>query len=397
MGFSQAVSGLSAASDSLDVIGNNISNAETVGFKSSKVSFADMYASSSVGLGVTVATVSQDFSDGTVTSTDVATDIAISGTGFFRLEDDNGNVYYTRNGEFELDENNNLVNKTNGMYLTGYSATDGVINTGATPTVLTIDTSVMAASATTSADVVVNLDSSSDTTTFDVSDSSTYDHSETLTTYDSQGNVHNINLYFVKTADNTWDVYAQDTSDSSVTDATNIGTLNFDSSGQLTGTTEFTISINSVNGSAASSFTIDFASSTQQSGDSSTSSKSQDGYAMGTLSSYEIGDDGVITGTYSNGESRSLGQIVLASFANTNGLKSEGDNLWSETTSSGQPILGVAGSGSFGSLTAGALEESNVETSEELVNLIVAQRNYQANAQTIKTQDAILNTLVNLR
>lgn len=402
MGFSQAVSGLSAASSNLDVIGNNISNSATVGFKSARTSFADVFAASSVGLGVTVAAVTQNFSDGTVSTTDVGSDVAISGNGFFRLVDENGGVYYTRNGEFSLDDEGNLINSTNGMYLTGYSATNGVINTGAEPTTLNISTSAMSAKATTSADMVVNLNSSSDTLTdsgFDSTDSSTYTYTQTLTTYDSLGNTHNIALYFVKTADNTYSVYAQDTSDTSVTSPTNVGEISFTSSGALdtTGTTSLSISTNSLNGSAANTFTIDLSGSTQQNSSNTTSTKTQDGYTSGTLSSYTINDDGTISGTYSNGQTQLLGQIVLANFTNTSGLKSEGNNVWSATASSGEAILGTAGSGTFGTLTSGALESSNVDISEELVNLIVAQRNYQSNAQTIKTQDAILNTLVNLR
>lgn len=400
MGFSQAVSGLNAASSNLDVIGNNIANSETTGFKASRVSFADVYAASDVGLGVTVAAVTQDFSDGTVESTDVGTDVAISGNGFFRLTDDSGNVYYTRNGELTLDADNNLVNSTNGYYLTGYSATNGVINVGATPTTLSIPTAGMAALKTSSADVEVNLNSSLsalDVDDLDTTDSTTYSYTQSLTTYDTLGNTHNIAMYFVKTADNTWSVYAQDASDSTVTEPTNIGTLSFDSSGALTGTTELSVSTNALNGSAANTFTIDFSGSTQQNSSNATNTRTQDGYAAGTLTEYAINDDGTISGTYSNGESQLLGQIVLASFTSTPGLQSKGDNVWAATAASGEAILGSADTGTFGSLTSGALESSNVDLSAELVNLIVAQRNYQSNAQTIKTQDAILNTLVNLR
>ncbi|QTF07969.1 flagellar hook protein FlgE [Brenneria izadpanahii] len=400
MGFSQAVSGLNAASSNLDVIGNNIANSETTGFKSSRTSFADVFAASDVGLGVKVAAVTQDFSDGTVESTNVGSDVAISGNGFFRLTDDSGNVYYTRNGEFSLDADSNLINTTNGYYLTGYSATNGVINAGAEPTVLSISTAGMAASATSSADVEVNLNSSLsalDAANLDTTDSTTYNYTQTLTTYDTLGNTHNIAMYFVKTADNTWSVYAQDTSDTSVTEPTNIGTLNFDSSGALTGTTELSVSTKALNGSDGNTFTIDFSGSTQQNSSNATNTKTQDGYAAGTLTEYTINNDGTISGTYSNGKTQLMGQIVLASFTNTSGLQSKGDNTWAATASSGEAILGSAGTGTFGSLTSGALESSNVDLSAELVNLIVAQRNYQSNAQTIKTQDAILNTLVNLR
>ncbi|PWC22139.1 flagellar hook protein FlgE [Brenneria roseae subsp. roseae] len=411
MGFSQAISGLNAASSNLDVIGNNIANSETTGFKSASVSFADIFASSQVGLGVKIASVSQDFSDGTVESTDRGLDVAIAGNGFFRMVDENGSVYYSRNGELSLDNERNLINSS-GYYLTGYATTGTppTINTGAEPTVLNISSSDIAAQATGSASMVLNLNSSADivtTTPFDATDSSTYSYSRTLTTYDSLGNTHNINLYFVKTLDNNWEVHGIDSSDASATSEL-LGTLKFNSSGALedvldetgvsTGSTSLSVSTNGINGSADNTFTLAFTGTTQQSAsNSSISSSDQDGYTAGSLSSYTINNDGTITGTYSNGKTQLLGQIVMASFANPQGLKSEGNNVWSSTSSSGAAIVGTAGLGVFGTLTSGALESSNVDLSSELVNMIVAQRNYQSNAQTIKTQDAILNTLVNLR
>ncbi|RLM27206.1 flagellar hook protein FlgE [Brenneria alni] len=402
MGFSQAISGLNAASSNLDVIGNNIANSETTGFKAASVSFADIFASSQVGLGVKVASVSQDFGDGTVESTDRGLDVAIAGTGFFRMTDENGSVYYSRNGELSLDSERNIVNSS-GYYLTGYAATGTppTINTGAEPTAINIPSGDIAANATNSASMVLNLNSSADTipagTTFDATDASTYSYSRTLTTYDSQGNTHNVNLYFAKTNDNTWNVYGVDSSDAAAEPQT-LGTLTFDGSGMLTGTTELNVATNGINGSDDNTFAISFTGTTQQSASASTiSSSTQDGYMAGSLSSYTINSDGTITGTYSNGQTQLLGQIVMASFANPQGLKAEGDNVWSSTASSGAAIVGTAGVGVFGSLTSGALESSNVDLSAELVNMIVAQRNYQSNAQTIKTQDAILNTLVNLR
>lgn len=400
MGFSQAISGLNAASSNLDVIGNNIANSETTGFKSASVSFADIFASSQVGLGVKVASVSQDFGDGTVESTERGLDVAISGTGFFRVTNENGSVYYSRNGEFSRDDEYNLVNSS-GYYLTGYAATGTppTINTGAEPTVINIPPNNIAAQQTTSSTMSLNLNSSDSAVTaaFDETNVNTYNFSRTLTTYDSQGNTHNVNLYFTKTLDNTWKVYGIDSSDSSAI-THDLGTLTFDSSGNLTGTASLTVDTNGINGSANNSFTIDFTGTTQQSASQSTiNSATQDGYASGSLSSYTINNDGTITGTYSNGQTQLLGQIVMASFANPQGLKSEGDNVWTSTASSGAAIVGTAGVGVFGSLTSGALESSNVDIGSELVNMIVAQRNYQSNAQTIKTQDSILNTLVNLR
>ncbi|MFP1867840.1 flagellar hook protein FlgE [Lonsdalea quercina] len=401
MGFSQAVSGLNAASSNLDVIGNNIANSETTGFKGATVSFADIFADSAVGLGVKVAAVTQNFNDGTIENTDVGTDVAISGNGFYRVADDAGSVYYTRNGEFQLDADRNLTTKT-GYYVTGYAATGTppTIAAGAEPTTINISAGSIAAQQTSTSTYVANLNSTTDAlaagTTFDATNSSTYSWTKSMTTYDSLGNTHVMNLYFSKTADNTWEVHALDSSDSTAT-AQDLGTLNFSTSGQLTGTTSFNVTTNSLNGSAANTFTIDFAGSTQQNASSSELSKTQNGYTTGNLVEYAINDDGTISGTYSNGQTQLLGQIVLATFSNNQGLKSEGDNVWSATSSSGEASLGTAGTGLLGSLTSGALESSNVDVGSELVNMIVAQRNYQSNAQTIKTQDSILNTLVNLR
>ncbi|MEY8710137.1 flagellar hook protein FlgE [Mangrovibacter phragmitis] len=414
MSFSQAVSGLNAASSNLDVIGNNIANSATYGFKSSGIAFADMFAgaSSKVGLGVKVAAVIQNFSDGTVTNTSRGLDVAINQNGFFRMTDSAGSVYYSRNGQLQLDENRNLVN-SQGYFVTGYPATGTppTINQGANPVTLSIPSSPMPAKTTTTAAMEVQLNSSDDaiTSTFDSTDSTTYNKKGTITVYDTQGNTHDMNVYFVKTADNTWSVYTQDSSVSGSSSSL-LGTMTFDSNGNLTSTTDSTgtatatagifpsLTTDTSSGATPATFSLDFTGSMQQNyGSNNIVSTSQDGYAPGEMVSYAINDDGTISGTYSNGESQLLGQIALANFANPEGLQSEGDNLWSATSSSGAALLGIAGTGTFGTLTSGALESSNVDLSKELVNMIVAQRNYQSNAQTIKTQDQILNTLVNLR
>ncbi len=406
MSFSQAVSGLSAASSNLDVIGNNIANSATAGFKSSTISFADMFAGSNVGMGTKVAAVIQNFNDGTTTTTSRGLDVALSGNGFFRMTDASGAVYYSRNGQFTLDENRNLVN-TQGLSVTGYPATGTppTIQTGANPVALSVPTTQMSARATTTATQVANLNSTStalDDTAFDASNVDTYNAKSTVTVYDSQGNDHALDLYYVKTADNTWSVHAIDS-----TTGTSAGDFAavFDSSGNMTslggvaGATSVSLTINGSNGAAAGqAITLSMSGSLQQNtGTTTFGNPTQDGYAPGDLTSYAINDDGTITGTYSNQQTQLLGQVVLASFSNPEGLKSEGDNVWSATSSSGQAAIGLANTGTYGSLTSGALEASNVDMSQELVNMIVAQRNYQANAQTIKTQDQILNTLVNLR
>ena len=414
MAFSQAVSGLNAAATNLDVIGNNIANSATYGFKSGSASFADMFAGSKVGLGVKVAGITQDFTDGTTTSTGRALDVAISQNGFFRLVDTNGAVYYSRNGQFSLDENRNLVN-SQGLNLTGYpaSGTPPTIQQGANPVALSIPNTLMSAKASTTGTMQMNLNSTDAaiTATFDPTNPDTYNKKGTVTVYDSLGNSHDLNVYYVKTsAPNTWDVYTLDTS---VANAKSVkaAQMVFSNSGTLTSVTDVNadpanppaamtvdIPVESLNGSAAGTFNLSFLNSMQQNtGSSDVVATTQNGYAPGSLVSYQVNDDGSVVGNYSNRQSQLLGQIVLANFSNTGGLQSEGDNVWSATQSSGVALLGTAGTGNFGSLTNGALEASNVDLSKELVNMIVAQRNYQSNAQTIKTQDQILNTLVNLR
>ncbi|MBS0879102.1 flagellar hook protein FlgE [Pantoea sp. JGM49] len=410
MSFSQAVSGMNAASSNLDVIGNNIANSATAGFKSSTISFADMFAGSNIGMGTKVAAVIQNFNDGTTTSTSRGLDVALSGNGFFRMTDAAGSVYYSRNGQFTLDANRNLVN-TQGMSVTGYPATGTppTIQTGANPVALSVPTTQMSARATTTAGLVSNLNSTDSVptvATFSSSDVDSYNAKSTVTVYDSQGNDHALDLYYVKTSDNNWDVHAIDsTTGASAGDFS----MTFDSNGKLqsitsggtttAGATTVGLTIQGSNGAAANqAITLSVLGSQQQNtGTTSFGNPTQDGYAPGDLTSYAINDDGTITGTYSNQKTQLLGQIVLASFSNPEGLQSEGDNVWSATNSSGQAAIGLANTGTYGSLTSGALEASNVDLSKELVNMIVAQRNYQANSQTIKTQDQILNTLINLR
>lgn len=403
MGFSQAISGMNAASKQLDVIGNNIANSATVGFKSASISFADIYAGSKVGMGVKVASVMQNFNDGTITSTNNSLDVAISGNGFFRLVDSNGQIYYTRNGQFQLDAERNIVS-VDGLQLTGYLATGTPpkIQQGSAPGPLKISQEMLNASATSKAFLQTNLNSNSkvpEKQPINAEDADTFNYSTNITTYDSLGNQRNVQLFYVKTADNQWDVHYLDSSDPNASLKT-LGQMEFDSSGKLISDPEMTINLNGLNGSADNTFTLSLANSTQQNmGKELGSIKAPiiDGYAAGDLVGYSINDDGTIYGVYSNQQTMLLGQIAMADFANVNGLESTGNNNWRSTPNSGAEVLGVANSGTFGSLASGAVEASNVDMSAELVNMIVAQRNYQSNSQTIKTQDQIFNTLVNLR
>ncbi|WP_370554475.1 flagellar hook protein FlgE [Edwardsiella tarda] len=410
MGFSQAISGMNAASSQLDVIGNNIANSQTVGFKSGSVTFADMFAGSKVGLGVTVASVNQDFKDGTTTTTNRGLDVAISGQGFFRMQDPNGSVYYTRNGQFSKDAKGFLTN-AQGMYLTGYpaSGTPPTIQQGADPVPIQIPTGLMPAKASEEGSMVLNLNSANkaiaNSIKFDPNKVDTYTYATSMTTYDSLGNVHNMNLYFVKGVSTTtapitttWKVYSIDSADPAGKSEELTGGLTFDSSGNLTGNSKLSLKMAASNGAPERTFTLDFTGTRQQNtGKDGVTSKTQDGYKAGELTGYQINDDGTITGSYTNQQKQLLGQIVMANFAAPEGLVSEGNNVWSESAKSGQPIVGTSGTSGLGNLTSGAVEASNVDLSKQLVDMIVAQRNYQSNAQTIKTQDQILQTLVNLR
>ena len=402
MSFQQGLSGLNAAAKNLDAIGNNVANANTVGFKQSQAQFADVYANSltgaggsQVGIGVKVSQVAQQFTQGNITATNNPLDMAINGGGFFRM-DNGGEVTYQRNGQFQLDRLGFIVNPT-GAQLTGYMANaSGVLSTGA-PTPLSINTADLVPQVTTAANAVLNLDSSSAVpavSPFNMNDPTTFNNSTALSVYDSLGNSHTVQTFYVKTAPGAWDVQASLDGGAAFL----AGALTFNASGALTSGSPITIPPQPVTtGASPLGFTIDFAGTTQFGATFSVNTLNQDGYTSGRLAGFNIGADGMIQGRYTNGQSAVLGQVVLASFANPNGLQQLGNNLWSETATSGTPLVGAPDSGNLGVLQSSAVEDSNVDLTAELVNMITAQRVYQANAQTIKAQDALLQTLVNLR
>ncbi|HWK70741.1 MAG TPA: flagellar hook-basal body complex protein [Burkholderiaceae bacterium] len=490
MGFGQGLSGLNAASQTLDVIGNNIANSGTVGFKASTATFADVYASSRVGLGTQVASINQRFTIGTVSSTGNQFDMAIDGAkGFFRVLDPSGSVLYTRNGQFFPNKEGYIVN-AQGYRLTGYEeggtnivpirVPSGNIAPSATSTMwskLNVDAN---------ADVISNInvpetlgevilddgtpntynyrmngntivwthpDGSVDGTEpvppngtystglpagsvtigggqitagsfasgggntefiaevvavpFDPANANSFTHQLPINVYDSLGNSHQLMQYFVKrdgtagTASN-WDVfYRLDGQVLPNHDDTNPGKLVFDAGGRMTSpASPVQITVENMGGGASPAddlqFTIDYANSTQFGGDF-TYSFDQNGFATGEYASMSIAADGAIVASYTNGETQNMGYLVLADFANLQGLQPRGGNAWAETSTSGQPILGRPGSNSMAMIKGQAVEESNVDMSQELVNMIIAQRTYQANAQTIKTQDQVLQTLINMR
>jgi flagellar hook protein FlgE len=405
MSFQQGLSGLFAAARNLDVIGNNVANANTVGFKGGNAVFADVYANSlagggqsAPGIGVTVSAIQQNFVQGNISTTSNPLDIAINGGGFFRM-DTNGTVNYSRNGQFHLDKDGYIVNAS-GAKATGYGVdpSGNIVISDAGP--LRVSLAQLQASATTGANIGLNLDAreAAKAVPFNASDPSTYNKATSMSIYDSLGNPHAFNTYYVKTAANTWSVYGA--VDGTALGAA-IGTLTFTSDGLLdTAATPlpFSISVPLANGATSPfDYTLDFSDATQFGSQFAVNTLQQDGFSSGQITGYAIGEDGIIKGRYSNGQTRTLGQFMLVSFPNPTGLQSLGNNAWAETATSGQPVPGTPGSGGIGVVQSGAVEESNVDLTQELVDMITAQRVYQANAQTVKTQDAVMNTLVNLR
>lgn len=402
MGFSQGLSGLNAAASNLDVIGNNVANQGTVGFKSGSATFADVFAGSRVGLGVQVSGVNQRFTTGTISGTGNELDIAISGNnGFFRLLDTNGSVIYSRNGQFFKDASNNIVN-IQGHQLTGYTA--GV---GSDPVPLNIPAGSIDPLATGEAGLVLNLDSrtppiDADDFPFDSTNANTYSFIQPLTVYDSLGNSHQLVQHYIKreseAGNSQWDVqYVLDG------DAANAVShrLSFTPEGRLLpATSAATLAFSGIGGAASPaddlSIAIDYTGSTQF-GNANTYAPLQNGYTAGQFTSVSVSGDGTLSANYSNGQSQPIGIVALASFNSMQGLQPRGGNAWTETTASGAATLGQPGNNGLGSLVGQSVEESNVDISRELVNMIIAQRTYQANAQTIKTQDNILQTLVTMR
>jgi len=467
MGFQQGLSGLNGAAKALEAIGNNISNANTVGFKQSTPQFADVFASSlagagssnQVGIGTTVSAMTQEFSQGNITATSNPLDIAINGSGFFRMIDATGAPSYSRSGQFQVNKDGYMVNSA-GLRLSGTMPA-----TGSTPVPIFIDTSNMAPRVTGGASPPVglvmglNLDSreavpvnamdnsvvppvpkfvAGDPTKYaNPSDPTTYNKSTSATVYDSLGNAHQLGMYFVKGASTTyadpvsgvtspaqtWQVYVNVDNGTNTPEAANANGVDlmdpfiftFNSSGQLVSSTQMDgttataalgvipvaltpgVTNPPVSTALPLSFNLSLAATTQYGNIFGVNSITQDGYTSAQLSGLSVSQDGVVSGRYSNGQSKELAQVTLTSFKNPNALMSLGGNQWAETGASGQPQIGNPGAGSNGILQSSAVEESNVDLTKQLVDMITQQRTYQANAQTIKTMDQILQTLVSMR
>ncbi|MEN5034211.1 flagellar hook protein FlgE [Pseudomonas sp. TWI929] len=439
MSFNIGLSGLYAANKALNVTGNNIANVATTGFKSSRAEFADQYSNSIrgtsagktvVGSGVKTAAVSQLFTPGNINGTGQALDMAIDGNGFFALND-NGSKIYTRAGAFYSDKDGYVVNSS-GANLQGYAVdANGKIIQGVL-TNLQIDTSNLTPNPTGRVSESVNLNSSATAPTetpFDPTKTGTYNYTFNTDVYDSQGNAHQLNQYFVKdAASNSWTMYttidgrnpADPTSTTPLANKLPFksdGTLDTAAmtAGPVTG--GLTIAANKTfsldnwipaqknaagvwgsNGASASAsgVNLDMLGTTQYNAASATTAKSQDGFATGELSGLTIDENGNMFANFTNGQDKVIGQVAIANFANLQGLTPIGGTAWKESYASGVPVIGAPDTGTLGQITGGSLEDSNVDLTGELVNLIKAQSNYQANAKTISTESTIMQTIIQM-
>ena len=400
MPFRVALSGLNAASSDLNVTANNIANSNTIGFKGSRAEFADVFAvgAQAIGNGVRLATVTQEFSQGGIDFTDRALDLALSGEGFFTLSD-NGEISYSRVGSFGVDRDG-YVTDSQARRLQIFPVTNtGTFNTGAL-TDLRLSTTDSPPQATTYAEFGVNLPGNATPPTigvFDPNNALTFNHSTSVTIYDSLGATHNATVYFVRNAaPNTWDSYFY--IDGNAVGGAN--TLQYSSFGALTTPASGTITLPPwVPAGGAAPITLDtnFSLSTQFGAQFGVNSLNQDGFAAGRLADIDVDPNGVIFARFTNGRSEPLGQVALSNFTNSQGLRQIGDTSWAETFASGDSVRGAAGTASFGLIQSGALEASNVDLTEQLVNMITAQRNFQANAQMISTADQVTQTIINIR
>lgn len=407
MSFQTGLSGLNAASKNLDVIGNNIANAGTAGAKKSRAEFAEVIASTigaggggggQAGIGVEISAVSQEFSQGNISVTGNELDLAINGNGFFPLiplnaqgQDKDNPSLYSRSGIFKLDNSGFIVNN-NGERLHGINYNlDGSQTIGP----LKIDTSTSnAPTQTTTVDMQFNLDARAEIWNAVTPNTPLTTYGTSITTYDTQGIPKDVKVYMRKSALNTWEVYTDPTSAATAA-ASNVATLSFDASGKLTTPGPHTLTWTTANGTFSG--TTNFTNSTQFASSFGVTTLAQNGNPDGSFTGIKISEDGIITARYSNGKSVDACQIQLVSFRNNQGLQPVGGGNWVATNASGIATPGTPGTTSLGSVRAGALEDSNVDLTAELVNMMTAQRAYQANVQTIKTQDQALSALTNLR
>jgi flagellar hook protein FlgE len=403
--FSIALTGLRADSTALNTIGNNLANLNTTAFKDQTAQFSDLFyqqvgSSGSndplqQGLGTRVSAISSDFSQGSISTTDSATDLAIQGNGFF-VVNDGGQQELTRAGDFQLSPNGEL--QTNdGNPVLGYQAVNGAGSTGGALGTLTLPIGeTQAAQATSNFSLSTNLNSSAATGT---------SFSSALTVYDSLGTSHVATVTFTKTGSNQWGYAVALPSGDATGSSNTTGTLTFDSDGNLTapssnpgnisftglsdGASNLSLNWNMFSGTGSSNIS-------QTSATSAVSATSQDGYASGSYSGFTIASDGTISAQFSNGQTQTVGTLALANVANVEGLSRSGDNNYVTTQASGQATIGAAGTGGRGTLEDDALEGSNVDISTEFSNLIVAQRAFEANSKTVTTFDTLTQDVIDM-
>ena len=420
MSFQQGLSGLNATAQNLNIIGNNIANASTYGSKTSRAEFSDVYAaalngagSQAIGIGTTLSAVAQQFTQGNISTTENPMDLAISGAGFFQVTDGKSPPTFTRNGQFKVDRDGYIVNNAS-LRLMGYRADEqGIIQPGQAVE-LKLPTSGVSPSPTTEVLLEMNLDSRRDVTlpaaapNIDFNDAETYNNATSLTVHDAKGQEVAITYFFQKSDTDKWNVYATANgvtvagTDAAPAPVTTIefppdGSAPLVPAGPVTFDVPASTNAQGAETLAITGVTLDVSKATQFGSAFGVTDLRQDGFSAGLLTAITVESNGVVTARYSNGRSRPAGQIEIANFRNPQGLQTVGGNSWARTYASGDSVAGVPGDGALGKLQAGALEESNVDLTGELVNMITAQRSYQANAQTIKTQDQVLQTLLNLR
>lgn len=408
MPFKIAVSGIRASQTELSVIGNNVANVGTTGFKGSRTEFQDVYALSNLGVadnspgkGVNVSRVAQQFTQGNITFTDNSLDLAISGAGFFQVED-NGSTLYSRDGSFAVDREGYVVNAS-GQRLKVFGADDDGNILGSTES-FRVNNANIPPVATSTIEFGLNLDAQAEAPTvspFDPANPDTYNNSTSATVYDSLGGAHLVQTYYVKdgTTPQQWDSYTY--IDGQPIEAAP-RTLTFDATGALSSSNPITLTAYPFpagigEGAEDLVLTVDYGDTTQFGDPFGVNSITQNGFPSGRLASLDVDPQGVIFARFTNGQSLVQGQLALATFANPQGLQPVGGNSWQATFAAGEPLEGTPGSSTLGLIQSGALEDSNVDLSSELVKLIVAQRNFQANTEVISTADAVTQSIINIR
>lgn len=403
MPFALALSGINAANSDLNTTANNIANVDTVGFKESRAEFASLFAQTqqgvsqtAIGNGVATSEIAQQFSQGNINSTSNNLDLALSGNGFFVVSN-NGALAYTRNGAFQVDPNGYLVTAS-GERVQGYAPlSNGGFNTGGLSD-LQLTTAQVAPQATTTANLTLNLPSNATapTTAFNPTDATTYNNTTSLTVYDSLGAAHTAQLYFIKgAAANTWSAQLY-------VDGNSVGTpqtLTYSTAGTLTSPANGQVNFGPYapsTGASPMNITFNFGTSTQYGDTFGVNAIAQNGYTTGSLTGINISQNGVVQANFTNGQSKSLGQVALANFENPQGLAQTGNTQWLQTFASGSAVHGVAGGSGFGTIQSGALEQSNVNITAQLVNMITAQRDFQANAQMINTANMVTQAVLKL-